>query len=336
MLLSLPTFAPEVPFVIEFTPASERHLRLVLAMSRLGMIQDADLDDLQRTGMSSNAIRCLVEKGWQRQVGQEFNFQTISAFATLILPDPSDEQRFTSKEGKPLVGVALSAGQPEWIAIGAFFTAVESLHSGLGMKALSVLDSLLTRFGQAHTPSGVLDICRGLHWYGEDDEAVVLEELGDEADEADIPRRDAVFHGVPEWAYDPFAANLPPVISNAEFAVLATQYAEHAVGKGLFALAQLADLMANDKGFPQLSDDEVCPYEPPIVCGWDSPTDFEAIFDDNYRWFCEAGEEAPWVGAIFFEPNETAISNALIAVCHTGQVLSALDMALTQIKEFQP
>lgn len=68
MLLTLPVFAPEVPAVIEFTPAGERHLRLVLAMSRLGMISDDDLAGLRRTSMSASAIRTLIEKGWQREV----------------------------------------------------------------------------------------------------------------------------------------------------------------------------------------------------------------------------------------------------------------------------
>lgn len=63
MLLSLPVLAPEVPAVIEFSPAGERHLRLVLAMSRMGMILDEDLASLRRTRMTANAIRVLIEKG---------------------------------------------------------------------------------------------------------------------------------------------------------------------------------------------------------------------------------------------------------------------------------
>ena len=83
MLLSLPVLAPEVPAVIEFSPAGERHLRLVLAMSRMGMILDEDLASLRRTRMSANAIRVLIEKGWQRAVSGDY--ESVSAsFSTSI------------------------------------------------------------------------------------------------------------------------------------------------------------------------------------------------------------------------------------------------------------
>lgn len=116
MLLTLPVFAPEVPAVIEFTPAGERHLRLVLAMSRLGMISDDDLAGLRRTSMSASAIRALIEKGWQREVGGDYSFKLISAYARLILPHRDSEEEFSTERGEPLVGVAINAGHPEWIA----------------------------------------------------------------------------------------------------------------------------------------------------------------------------------------------------------------------------
>lgn len=108
MLLSLPVIAPEVPAVIEFSPAGERHLRLVLAMSRMGMILDEDLAGLRRTRMSANAIRVLIEKGWQRAVRGDYEYKLLSAYARLILPSEDDAQEFISEDGTPLVGVAVN------------------------------------------------------------------------------------------------------------------------------------------------------------------------------------------------------------------------------------
>lgn len=238
MLLSLPVLAPEVPAVIEFSPAGERHLRLVLAMSRMGMILDEDLAGLRRTRMSANAIRVLIEKGWQRAVSGDYEYKLLSAFARLILPDEAEEQEFVAEDGTPLVGVAINAAQPEWMTIGPVFTAIEAMHPGLGRKALKVLESPLCHFGMPHTPGGAFELCQQLYWQGEDDETTALEEWGDEADEADIPRRAVMFDGVPEWAYMTHVEGHPS-ITDEEFHALAVQYAAHPTGKLLSALSRL-------------------------------------------------------------------------------------------------
>lgn len=335
MLLSLPVFAPQVPPVIEFSPAGERHLRLVLAMSRMGMIQDDDLAGLRRTRMSASAIRTLIEKGWQRTVSGNYEFKLLAAFARLILPDETEEQEFVTKEGRPLVCVSINGAQPDWIAIGPLFSAVESLHPGLGRKALRTLETGLCHFGCPHTPSGAFELAQNLYWQGEEDETVALEEYGDEADEADIPRRAVMFDGIPEWSYLHHIEGYTE-LTDSEFVELAERYSDHPVGKALAALVRLHALNADSDNFAPPPDDAGYPNEPPIACGWNHETDFEQIFDDNYRYYCEGGEEPPWIGAVKFEPTVEGISNALPLIRHTGLVLSALDTALIEIREFQP
>lgn len=335
MLLSLPVLAPEVPAVIEFSPAGERHLRLVLAMSRMGMILDEDLAGLRRTRMSANAIRVLIEKGWQRAVSGDYEYKLLSAFARLILPDEAEEQEFVAEDGTPLVGVAINAAQPEWMTIGPVFAAIEAMHPGLGRKALKVLESPLCHFGMPHTPGGAFELCQQLYWQGEDDETTALEEWGDEADEADIPRRAVMFDGVPEWAYMTHVEGHPS-ITDEEFHALAVQYAAHPTGKLLSALSRLLTIENESDQFAPAHEGYGWSNEPPIVCGWDTETDFDAIFDDNYRYFCESGEEPPWVGCVKFACTEEGIANALPAIRHTGSVLSALDSALNEIRNFQP
>lgn len=150
MLLSLPSLAPEVPATIEFSPAGERHLRLVLAMSRLGMITDDDLAGLRRTRMNASAIRTLIERGWSREIGQDYDFKLISAFSRLILPDI--QRSFIGSDEMPLVGFAINAAQPQWISIGKTFAAIESEAPGLGRAALQILNSALLPFRNAAYP----------------------------------------------------------------------------------------------------------------------------------------------------------------------------------------
>lgn len=46
-----------------------------------------------------------------------------------------------------------------------------------------------------------------------------------------------------------------------------------------------------------------------IAHGWDDDNDFGQIFDDSYRYFCEGGEEPPWVGCVRFAPTEDPFLN---------------------------
>ncbi len=335
MLLNLPVFAPEVPAVIDFTPVGTNHLRLVLAMSRLGMISDDDLVALDGMGMETSAIRDLIEKGWQREIGGDYSFRVISAFARLILPAPGfDEEEFTSPEGKPLVGIAINSGTPEWILSGKAFTAIESLQTGLGRKALAILEGSLCHFGEPHTAGGAFSMAQYLYWYGEDDESTALEEYGDEAEEADIPRRADLFDGIPEWAYVNSSDEIP-MASDDDFAEAVRKYANHPVGKLLAALHRLDITDCDEELFaaPYQSDDVSIPNEPPIVCGWNSEEDLYRIFDDNYRQRMEGGETPPWVGSIMFAPSEEGISAALPSIRHTGLVLRALDEALYELRD---
>jgi PRTRC genetic system protein F len=329
MLLSLPVIAPEVPATIEFSPAGERHLRLVLAMSRLGMITDDDLASLRRTRMTTSAIRTLIERGWHRAIGGDYTYQMISAYARLLLPDAADED-FIGSDGTPLIGFAINASQPQWITIDKAFTAIESEAPGLGCAAIKILDSALCHFGVPHTPSGAFDMAQNLYWMGEEDETLAIEENGEDCD---MPTRAGLFQGVPEWAYKTYGEERLS-ITDDEFAAHVERLADAPVGKMLAALLRLKELEADEKKFAPGHEGYGWANEPPVVCGWSDDADFSQIFDDNYRYYCEGGEEPPWIGCVSFEPSEQSISESLTVIRHTGSVLQALDKALIEIKEF--
>lgn len=333
MLLTLPTFAPEIPAIIEFSPAGERHLRLVLAMSQMGMIVDGDLDGLRRTRMSASAIKGLIEKAWQRAVGQDYEFRLISAYARLILPNTSGDEMFTNADNEPLIGVAINAAYPEWITVGRAFEAIEAEYPGLGRTSLSFLEGALSRFGCPHAPSGVFEMAQNMYWMGEENEDAVIEEEGEDAD---VPLRAVIFDGVPEWAYLAYSTELPRV-ANEEFATHAKHLADRPVGRLLAALLKLHQLNSVEGMFLDAYEDEEqdwqYPNEPPVVVQWNEERQFNQVIDDNARHYDEGGENPPWIGCIMFRPDVAGIQEALPRICHTGQVLRALDEALIAAKE---
>lgn len=327
MLLSLPVIAPEVPSIIDIGAIGERHLRLALSMSQFGMTSDADLAGLRRTKITKNVLTRLIGDGWRRSVGQEFTFKTISAYVELVLPDRSDEEFFTSGDGVPQVGMMLSASQPEWIIVGRALEAIEATHPGLGRAALRILESTLCHFGMPHTPGGALELCQHLYWFGEEDESVAMEEEGEDAD---IPRRDVLFDGVPQWAYCGYSDEVVNMDSET-FSACVERFADRPFGNFLASVLRLRDLERgnHDLFFPCF--EEASTNLPPIVFGWRDDTDFVRIFDDNHR-YCAEGEEAPWAGMLRFDVSPKGISEAMVSIRHTGSVLRALDEALTELK----
>lgn len=333
MFLSLPVFEDEIPAIIEFGKVGSRHLRLALAMSRLGMIADDDLAPLQKGRMEEATLKRLIENGWKRTVAADYDFSLISAYARLILATNDDED-FVDANGEPIVVFAINAATPAWIAIGKAIEAIEAAQPGLGRAALNILDETLCRFGIPLTPSGAFEISQMLYWQGEDDENAVLETEGEDAD---VPTRADLFDGIPDWAFD-WNRGKWPVVSLNDFASHASRLASGNLGAILSALAELLHLERNTPisfaAFDAERYEDCQVFEPPIVTGWNTAEDFTRVFDDHYNWHCDGGEEAPWIGCIPFLPSEEGIANALPSIRHTGAVLRALDKALVAIRGF--
>lgn len=328
MLLSLPVIAPDVPVEIDLSAAGERHLRLVLAMSKLDLLKDEDLSSLRRTRMTSSTLRRLIANGLTRRFEPEFAFKTISAHVQFVLPDRSQEEQFTSDKDVPQVAMLLTSSQPEWFAVGRALTAIEDAQPGLGRTSLRYLESTLCRFGMPHTPSGALEMCQMLHWMGEDDETMAMEEYGDDAD---VPRRAVIFEGVPEWAYVGYKEGVAS-IEDEDFGGYVQRLADRPFGKFLALVHRLheANKDSSAEFFP--SHDDAYPNLPPVVFGWGTEDDYAMIFDDNYRYYAEGGEEAEHAGLTQFDATVEGISNALPSILHTASVLRALDEALTELK----
>ena len=347
MLLSLPTFAPAIPLEIELGGVGIRHLRLALAMSRLGLITDEELNALggDNAKIPGQTINRLIEDAFRREIGTLYDFKVLTATATLLLSsDPAQRDFFDGYNRDVMTAaVILESTYPEWMTISKSMLAVEAVHQGLGGAVLKTLDRILGWFGYPQTPSGTLDMCRDIFWMGADDEreviCEVLEEGEDEAD-LDVVRRNDVFANIPVWAYDrdvirnQDAKDAYPFIESNRISDYAVTYAGTPVGPLLTTVGRLADLLnAGDELLPSAFDEcEV--FMPPVVLAWNDIEQFNEIIDrhDNY---VQEGESGPWAGIIEMPLTEEEIQKSLRSICHTGQALKALDEALILMKEFE-
>lgn len=335
MFLNLPVLSPEVPETIEFGSPSPLLLRLALAMSQAEMISDDDLAPLSEGAVSSLQLRSLVESAWKRCLGDRFDFEILSAYVHLVLPDKSDGF-FYDESGDLKVGFVLDASNPDSVCFGRIYEALEAKERGLGCKVLQVLDGTLCAFGVPCTPSGAFEMAKYVYWQGEDSEQEAIEIFGEEYEDAygEIVRRDEVFAGVPEVVY-----LLPEAMVNpAELESLADRFCGCPLGKLLSLVSGLAKLNQAPVLIPLGYDDYDCSmsFSPPVIINWNSDNNgLSRVFDDYFNSANQCGESAPWVGAVVFDPTIEGIKESMPLICHTANVLKALDEVLIEIRRLE-
>ena len=307
---------------------------MVLLMSRLGLLTEDDTASITTASVSAASVLEILGNVWMRNLADSYDFEILSASATLIFPNRADIGYYEDLDPEKMyAAVVFNAFTPEWIAGGAVFEALEARCPGLGRTTIHHIDAVLYHFGLPHTINGVLDMCRHLDWMGEDDETAVLEELGDEAEDADVVRFADVVAGIPEWAYSQESCSsiLPPKKLQQQMKKLKND----PLGKIVAAIVRLDQLHHEMPLFTDMGEAN-CDYEPcepPVVIGWHTPNDFDQYLD-NYQNYYMQGESPSWVGGIRFEIAEEGISEAVGHVLHTGRILKALDDALVLIRDY--
>jgi len=330
MLLSLPTLAPSIPSSVRTGTLGARQLKMVLCMSRLGLLTDTDLAGINAASVDAAAVLTILKAVWHRAVGDVYDYRLSSVVATLFFPSQGELDVYEGDADTLFAGVCYNANTPTWIAGGKVFEALEATRKGLGKTTICELDSVLWRFGFPHTIGGVLEMCRHVEWMGEDNETLMLEEYGDEVNPEDVVRFSDVVEGIPEWAYKP-----TPEIKHLTVAQLESQakrLGKKPLGKLVAVIAQLKQLTDARPLFSDMEEQEYEALEPPIIIGWNAPEQFDQYID-NFHHYQMQGESAPWVGAIRFEITEQGILEAIAHIRHTGLVLKALDEAVILIRE---
>lgn len=325
MLLSLPTLSPAIPTTYRTGTLGTRQLKMVLVMSRLGLLTDDDLAGITDKSISAASVLAILTSAWKRVVGEVYDFGLSSVFATLCFP--AGEDIGVCEEDDALYAAAIyEAARPEWIAGGKVFEALEAECPSLGKTVMSELDSVLSYFGCPHTLVGVLDMCSMTEWMGEGNEDLAKEELDDDAD---IVKFADVVSGIPEWAYTFDSAVRP--LSAAQLRKQGKRLKNPKLGHLVEVIARLSQLTQNARLFTEIEQEyEVC--EPPVVIGWNDPDQFNQYIDIYQNYYMQ-GESGPWVGCIRFEISEKGLSEAIAQICHTGHVLKALDEALILLRD---
>ncbi len=333
MLLTLPALAPDIPSVIEFGSHNERHLRLALAMCRSGMLPDSVLARQRRSRFDSSALIKLIETGWLREIGPLFDFKAIPVQATLLIPNGEgmSSEEFIGDSGEPQCAVVFNAGQPNWFVVGSLMESLEAQHKGLGRKVLNVIDSALCWWCMPFTPSGAFEMAQMLYWQGESDEKGVLAEYEANGDDAsDVWKRGEIFDCAPDWAYES-NGKFPKLLSDRSFSRIAKRMAKTPFGP-LLGLLDRLNVLTDTNRRPLLPDPpkEFQCTEPMAVLYWRENDNLGRVFDDYWQYESQ-GEQAPYLGSIAFSLREEDLSNALMRVRHTSNVLRALDDVLVAL-----
>lgn len=340
MLLSLPTLAPTIPTQIEFGGVSVRHLSLVLALSRLGLISEAQYASLSDHSLTATAVNGLVEQALRAKFGDLYRYQVLSTITALeVSSDDSHHDTYHSETVADLsIPFIAASSHPcdEWVCVGPFMTQVDALEPGLGRLCMEIMDRILCWFGYPHTPAGVMDMARDWCWYGEDDETVALAEMTEEGtnpDDLDVVRRVDLIDGIPAWAYEWHKDPDTQLFNLKDMRGLASKHAHTPFGPFLEHMAFLADDLASDMERIRFYEEGMALFPPVVLC-WENRDQFDVVIDDVHDREMQSGEGAPWAWVIEMGLSLNEISEGLNAICETGQVLKALDNALVAIKEF--
>jgi len=325
----LPSFAASVPLEFALNGIEEVHLRLLLAMSRVGIISDDDLESLSGANLSADDVRRLISEGWTRWLDQEFNFKVLGITMDFIIPS-ENRSKTMDFDADEEIGVILGGAPDSCVMIGPAFAAIDALCPGAGQAGIHLVEEPLFRFGIPHTPAGCLELCREAFWYGDDDECLALTELGEDASAFYIPRRADLFDGIPGWAL-----NECKVPTCERFELLARKYEHHPVGNVLKSLAALEAMRDDDlfmQSFCDVYGEEYPLNEPPVLLRW-ADEDFAEIYDEHHNNYMQ-GECAAWVGRETFPASEEGISEVMPRILHTARKLRALDAVLNEIEDF--
>ena len=340
MLLSLPTLAPTIPTKIEFGGVGLRHLSLVLALSRLGLVSETQFASLSQQSLTTSALNALIETALRSKFGELFDFQVLTASTTLEVSSNdgnTDHYHSNTLADTSIPFIADANTSCEWVRVGPFLLELDALEPGLGRLCLVVMDRLLCWFGYPHTPSGVMDMARDWCWYGEDDETTALAELteeGSDPNDLDIVRRKDLIDGVPEWAYECHAKPDEWIWKTTDLPALASKHINTKFGAFLAQIAFIAETLERRDEIVSFYEDGMALFPPVVLC-WDDKDQYDCVIDDVHDREMQSGEGAPWAWVIEMGLSEGEIGKGIGSICETGRVLKALDLALSVIKEYE-
>lgn len=188
------------------------------------------------------------------------------------------------------------------IFIGKKVAELEENYPGLGVTLLRSLFAALWLTVECQTPDTALDNCRYVHWMGEEDESLCLEEMMEEgcnADEIDIFRRADFFAHIPEWAV--YEGMKDATIWDAAQLEVLAQSGQGESARIAAAILPLLDVSESPYQTSRLGFD--VNIAPALLVRWSDTDCIYDVFDDMYRYASE-GDSGGEIHRIFLAKNE--------------------------------
>lgn len=187
-------------------------------------------------------------------------------------------------ESENTLSFAISFGNWHWFTLKERVEAIEAKVEGLGETAIHWLDRHIAPLCTAVYPNFTLYAAQYAYWYGEDDESVMLEEYGMDADDADVYRRadfDACFPKISYEASEKLDKDaLQGLLSHpdSDVAALAAMLLEPEVAEGVGGAC-----------VHHFTEDHTAVLEPAICLAWCECDDSVRIADDFFNMEGECG-----------------------------------------------
>lgn len=189
-------------------------------------------------------------------------------------------------------------GAQQW-PVGAAIERLERSVAGLGALALSLIEAQSRFAYPVFTPRLCAEAASILYWYGEEDEAVALEEAcGDDAQAraemvAQMVTRGGLAQAFPPWALDREACVLDPALLPS----IAATGEEPFVREAARLLMELRTLTVGDEFTPPM-DGEFIGFG--ALLSWRCDDVTVRVYDDLVN-MAQEGECCEWIGEVEFD-----------------------------------
>ena len=298
--LSLPSIAPGVPQRYAVHGPTSMSAPLAIALIKLGLITNADLT---RSAHETDLVQLALTRWWSQNANgfTLFNWalrvQTLHEYGPDHAGDTNPWFCLTFVGDIPRFSLALRVGE------------LEGELEGFGQTVLAVLEDAFDYLPVAWTLGEVLGMASWVHWMGENDETLALEEWADVGEDApDIFTRAEFFNSIPEWAALPRR-----VRTRAELEIAASSD----LGKNIIKTCDAISTLVNSPGFilprhgARLREMQMATLE---ACAWIRWTDEDVtgrIVDDFIDEEGQTGEYVHFIGARPVKPTVAGVRRYL-------------------------
>lgn len=181
-LLTIPLLGPDVPDRVEVIEGGEGMAPLALAMAAEGILTHADLDRTRHHHLLP--ICAEVFDRWVKAETRHLRFKVAALFTDDWLDhldlseicDGSDEVKALQKKGGA-ISLGLRTDCADYAQIGPKIRALELRHDGLGASVLRILEEAFNVTIGAFGPARAHGAVQCLHWMGEPNHSMTLEEM---------------------------------------------------------------------------------------------------------------------------------------------------------------